>query len=388
MSPQIQYTPGKPRTFIAAKTFALGRTGVSLQRGMSFDYDGAILTIPGYAPIQMPELRGAVRQGWIVPAEEFDENDFSAMRPVAANMTVRNADGGNPMKPPPRHSINTAHVESEEREVQNVQKHASGVRTANTQNYRRGSENRALPGRFITQVEEQDARPVGRGFRTPAKQETNLEKTSVYEAISAANSVRIEPGQGLTRDEMVEQMDPEAAAQYTAEIAARRAMHVATPASMPVARQVGQIRSGAATVQREGMTVRNHVGGGVETADFAGTDVRSKEQVVTVEAEGMRFTNTNGPKRDVVRVVPATAKAEATAPVSIKGTEDTRRKIAKMMCPDFPDQYDFDASDRKKVARIQADFEDRSDVIRAIFAAENDAMKNRLLQEFPEAFAS
>lgn len=388
MSQQIQFTSGRPRTFIAAKSFALGKTGVQLQRGMSLDFDGALLTIPGYAPIQMPELRGAIRQGWLVLQEDFDENDFSAEKPVAANMQVRSADGGNPMKQPARRAINTAHVESEEREVQNVQTHARGVRTANTQNYRRGAENRALPSRFATQIEEQDARPVRSGFQTPAVQETNLEKTSVHEAITRANSVMIQPGEGLTRDEMLGQMDELSAAQYAAEIESRR-RHVAEPVEVQAARRVNQVKS-AGTVQREGMTIRNQVGGGTEVADLAGLDVAAKDQVMTIEVEGMKFTNTNGPKKGA-RVVPAAAKAAAPAvakPVSIKGTEDTRRKIAKMMCQDFPDLYNFDETERKKVARIQADFEDRPDVIRAIFAAENDAMKERLLQEFPEVFAA
>jgi hypothetical protein len=66
---------------------------------------------------------------------------------------------------------------------------------------------------------------------------------------------------------------------------------------------------------------------------------------------------------------------------------DPRRIIAKTLCADFPDIYDFEAPARKKIARIQADFENRPDIIRAVAAAETDSeMKTRLVQEFPEAF--
>jgi hypothetical protein len=62
-------------------------------------------------------------------------------------------------------------------------------------------------------------------------------------------------------------------------------------------------------------------------------------------------------------------------------------KIAKALCPDFPDSYDFAAPTKKKLARLQADFEDRLDVLRAVFAAEGDDFKDQLVREFPQAFA-
>jgi hypothetical protein len=39
------------------------------------------------------------------------------------------------------------------------------------------------------------------------------------------------------------------------------------------------------------------------------------------------------------------------------------------------------------MARLQADYENRPDVLRAVFAAEGDEMKSILMQEFPQAFA-
>jgi hypothetical protein len=68
---------------------------------------------------------------------------------------------------------------------------------------------------------------------------------------------------------------------------------------------------------------------------------------------------------------------------------DAARKIAKSICPDFPESYDFAAPARKKIARLQADFEDRPDVIRAVAAADTDLeLRNRLFVEFPGAFTA
>ena len=64
------------------------------------------------------------------------------------------------------------------------------------------------------------------------------------------------------------------------------------------------------------------------------------------------------------------------------GTADARLKFARQLCPDFPVNYDFATNPRKKLARLQADYEERSDVIRAVFAAESDDFKAVLLREF------
>ena len=59
--------------------------------------------------------------------------------------------------------------------------------------------------------------------------------------------------------------------------------------------------------------------------------------------------------------------------------------IAKAVCADFPDNYDFAVPVKKRMARLQADYENRPDVLRAVFAAEGDEMKSILMQEFPQA---
>ena len=90
------------------------------------------------------------------------------------------------------------------------------------------------------------------------------------------------------------------------------------------------------------------------------------------------MTNTNGP---------GTVKRPA-APVPVNGqNDDQARTIAKAICPDFPDNYVFTDPIRKKIARLQADYEDRPDVIKAVAAADTDPeVRARLIEEFPGAF--
>jgi len=96
------------------------------------------------------------------------------------------------------------------------------------------------------------------------------------------------------------------------------------------------------------------------------------------------MTNTNGPSN---KEQPSPRSADAQKPVMLKdGTADFRLKVARQLCPDFPTNYDFAQNQRKKLARLQADYEDRPDVIRAVFAAESDDFKSLLLNEFPQAF--
>ena len=71
-----------------------------------------------------------------------------------------------------------------------------------------------------------------------------------------------------------------------------------------------------------------------------------------------------------------------------QASADVRRLVAKQLCPDFPENYNFTLDPKKKLARLQADYEDRHDVLKAVFAAEGDDFKMLLLQEFPQAFAS
>ena len=383
MSPQIQFRTGQPQKYIATRSFALGKTGMTIPSGAEIEFDGNMVSYGGMPAVPVPQLRGAVRARWIVLAEVYDPM-APPERPVSAGIQVRAADTGNPMDPKPKTTISSTTVEDEERVATNVRQHADGVQHRNTnREYRQGSENRAVrPGdQGYEIIEDQGGIPV-RSLQTPAKQTADM--TRAGSAIAAARNVSIQPGQGQTREEMMANMTPEAQAQYANEIAGRAAQYDPEAANRVVA-QVAPPRDQV----RDGINLHNQVGGGTEIHDAGGTGVAGPDQVTKVVSEGMTFTNTNGPKKGV-QLVPTTPQAPAPqAPPPINGVDDAVcRTIAKSFCPDFPANYVFTDSVRKKVARLQADFEDRHDVIRAVAASDPDGeVKRRVIEEFPEAFA-
>jgi hypothetical protein len=341
---------------------------------MDVYFDGIKVSVDGNE-IVMPQFRGAIRSGWLVLAEKFDEDDLEVERPVAANIQVRHAtQGGNPFtnQAPSRASMVT--TESDEREVGNVGAHAQAAKNAN-QNYRRGQSTSNQVG---SSVESQDGVQVRR-FKTAAgekskQQRTVLTSESAGSAIHAANSVRIDPGKGMTQQEMMERMTEEQREEYLSKKQALASSHYDQGPKV-----VGKVVASKSQV-REGITSKVTTGGGIETADPTSGDVKVVESMH--EEDGIVFKNTNTGKPR------APVPQDVSKPVVIKeGNTDVRRRVAKAICPDFPDNYQFELSDRKKLARLQADYEGNLDVLRAVFAAEGDAFKALLVAEFPEAFS-
>lgn len=392
MSQQITFRAGQVQTFIATRSFSLGATGVTVPEGSEVQYDGTSVSYAGLAPVVMPQLRGAIRAGWVVPEATYNP-DAPIQRPQPAGMQMRAADGGNPMDPNPRRTVGTT-IDAEEREVGNVAEHAEATREGNRTNYRRQrtprSESTAGQRYHGGNVEPQDGVPVpGIRLQTLAGEKakrTSVDMTHAGEAISQANKVKIRPGQGRTREDLLrmaverDDLSEEELREYEEELAARKAAKgFDTPPAV-----VGHVAA-PGSKQTEGFNVTGSVGGGIAIADMGGTGETGKVQ--TTEEEGMRFTQTNGPKKGV-RLVDKKASPTTPSATSNGGADEAVcRKIAKTICPDFPDNYRFSDPIRKKIARLQADFEDRPDVIQAVAAAETDGeVKRRLIEEFPDAF--
>lgn len=363
MSQQIAFRAGTPLKFIATKSFSLGATGQTIPEGAEIDFDGTLVSYSGLAPVNMPQLRGAVKMGWLVLQDDYDPT-AGPPPPQMAGIQMRAADGGNPMNPKPRKEVTALTVEDEEREVGNVAQHAARTAERNKGNYRRGSENRAMSAGSVV-VEEQDGVPVRR-LNTPTKFEGSITEASA--AIrNVEKAAKIKAGTGQTREEMISRMTAEERAEYAQEVGSRTAAYDPERASQVVA----LISSGPAVVEKEGMKVSREVGGGTAIADLGGTGATPETEVVV--EEGVKFTRIKGIK--------------PKGPVSSNGDTEQARVIARSICPDFPDNYVFSDPVRKKVARLQADFDDRHDVIRAVAAADTDPeVRTRLLEEFPEAF--
>jgi len=384
---QIKYRAGQTQTFIATRSFSLGASGITVPEGSELEFDGTAVSYAGLAPTVMPQLRGAIRAGWVVPSDNYDPN-APAQRPEPAGMTMREADGGNPMEPKPRRPVGMS-VDEEEREVGNVEEHAAATREGNRTNYRRTrtprQESTAGQRFHGVAVEPQDGVEVpGTRFQTKAGKEARDSSTDITHAGSAiaqANKVRVKPGRGRTREELIRDaidrggLTAEELAEYQEELEASRAMHGY------VEPEVVREMPAPQNQQREGFDMNLSVGGGIEVADMGGTGETGKTE--TVMEEGMKFTRTASPKQKT-RVV---ERAPTPAPSNGEIDDDLCRKIATAVCEDFPANYVFTDSPKKKIARIQADYDDRPDIIRAVCAAEPDMnVKAALVQEFPEAF--
>lgn len=332
-----------------------GGLPVPLAPGQTVKFDGRNLEYPGSPPQPVPQFLGAIKADWVVPAG----SGRGPSAPRSANISVRAAETGNPMEAKPKTVVTTAYAE--EQDVASVRQHASQVQTNNG------------TSRRVVMAEDQEGVAV-RSLRTPAKMKDTLDGYNSGTVIRAAKSVQVTPGKGKSREEVLAAMTPEQREQYLNELAARKAAHGIVD-DVGQGQVVARLNSQQGHQEKEGISTTLSVGGGTEIADVGGTGAPA--EVTTTIVEGIKVTNTNGPKKGQAAV------KEGSAPTSA----DPRRVIAKAVCPDFPDNYDFDAPLKKKIARIQADYEDRADVIRAVAAAETDpGVRQKLLEEFPEAF--
>ena len=362
----IKFKSGTKTRLIATRTFTMGNPPIQIRKGSEVMYDGSQAEIDGET-YSLPGLRGACKPevGWLVAADDYDE-DAPEVR-ISANMQVRHATkGGNPFAPPEKAMIAT--VESDERVVGSSTASSQNTRDRNASYHNHGQKVRDQHGATV-QIEDQDGIPV-RQLKTKAKTNPILDGNNSGSLMSQANSITIDPGKGVSEDEYLSRMTEEERAQYLAVKASHRSAYVTDDDDSR--KTVGKIKKAASSVQ-DGVNVTVSTGGGIETADPS--DGNAKAETHDVYENGVKFVTTNGPKRTGLETKPS-------------ANQDTRRMIAKAMCSDFPLNYDFSVPAKKRVARLQADYEDRPDIIRAAFAAETDDVKAILEQEFPQAFSS
>jgi hypothetical protein len=361
---EIKYKMGELQTFTATRSFALGAFNVTVAKGAEIEFDGSSAQYAGMT-YTFPALRGAVKAGWLVLATDYNEGDASYGVPVSAGIKMHSPVGGNE---PPK-LVPAVTTEADERIVMSSADHATTTREQNK------TGRRAVVGG----AEDQDGVEV-RTLKTAAgnrakNTRTVLTAESAGTALREAENVQIVAGRGQSEAEMLERMSAPDREVYLAEKASIKQRYVDSP-------EVVNTVKTAAVSNPEGMKLTQTVGGGIETADPTGMGGKAKAS--TRVEDGITFKNTNGPEK---KEQPHPRSAEANQPVMMKdGTADARRQIAKAICPEFPSSYDFAAPERKKLARLQADFEDNAPVIRAVFAAESDTFKARILEEFPQAF--
>lgn len=364
----ITFKFGHYQQFVARRSFTLGTTGIQLVEGMPVEFDGTNAVING-EKVSVPGLRGAVKTGWVVPQETY-ASGLPPVAPVSAGIQVRHAtEHGDPTRPPTRMGIDT--VEEDEMIV--------GSRGQHVRKVDETAAARTAGGKFVNSkgmpvdVEAQDGVPVRR-LKTSAQSAVSLDDRSYGEAMRQTKIV-IEPGQGRTEAEVLAAMPPDQREEYLARKASLRAQYV----EAQEAQVVGTVKKAQPT-SREGISIANSVGGGIEIADMGGTGGEAPTQ--TVSSEGITFQQTNGPKRDAAQQV----QPEPASALPAGEQMNHRVMVAKMVCPDFPDSYDFNAPARKRLARLALDFDDQPQIIKAAWAAESDDMKAAIQREFPHVF--
>lgn len=369
---QIKFKTGDMQLFIATRSFALGTLNITVPVGAEVTFDGTTVDYSGTRHT-FPQLRGAVTAGWLVPNQEYEEGNPEYGKPVSAGIKMR----------PPTDSSGTAKaaaavtLETDERIVMSSAEHAATTRDQNRQQTTRKAS--------VGGAESQDGVEV-RTLKTAAGNRAKATRTvltaeSAGAALREAENVQIKPGKGQSEEEMLERMTDAEKEVYLASKASIKARYVDSESTSTV---VATVKT-AKTKEAEGMKLTQSVGGGTEIEDLGSSQGLTKPKASTVVEDGIVFKNTNGPEKLKPQDHPRSA--ESQKPVMLKdGTADARLQVAKALCPEFPTSYDFAASERKKLARLQADFEDRPDVLRAVFAAESDSFKAKLIQEFPQAF--
>ena len=380
---EIKFKSGEMLPYMVKKTFTLGNSGITLARDTELSYDGTRVEYNGEHFVS-PQLRGAIKAGWVTPLAEYEAGDTECL-PVSANVQVRPAietkENGKS-----RHSIVTA--ETDERVVGNSKGHAEATRAQNKSRFQARSGGIVKTQNGMEVVEDQSGVVIDRSFKTSAKDRMELTDASLGDAMRKANSVTIVAGRGVTEDELLEKMSKEQAEEYLAEKESRKqAIFASDPRSaklmdQPTRTKVSKVRSGPKVVEKEGMTIHTTTGGGTEIVDLS--DASAKAEVTESFVEGIKVTNTNGPRRD--RIVQP-ARPEVQPKVIKDGTVEWRLKLARQICKDFPKDYNFGDHWKRRIAMIRLHYEGRPDVIQAIFAAESDDFKSVLLSEFPEVFS-
>lgn len=433
MTMQMNFRPGQMVSYISTRNFALGSTGYNVQAQMEVLFDGTNVEVGGQRFV-LPTLRGAIKLQWLVPSEQYDPDAPIEANP-SANIQVRSANdlGQNPMQPVKRNAITT--VESDERIVMSRGDRAQAAHQQTQQvrqQQRTGGVARQTGQRSgIEMGGAEYGVAVSRTFLTPARAETKVTPDTVGTAIRNAELVKVQPGEGISEDQLLAQMTDEQRHQYLADkeyrkgdVMSRMAGYVPPPAQTtnlaaynqpgqaprqqaPVPQQqmrtaqmapsqsrvVGQVPQGQRTSQTEGIQTTLSTGGGTEIADPTGMGGKVHESVTA--QEGITFRNTNGPKRAMPGMQTVNAPQQAMSQddgvqsrIDKDGTAEARKNIAKAICKDFPAEYEFSDHWKRRLAMIRLNFETRLDVIRAIFAAESDDFKRVLIEEFPEAFAA
>jgi hypothetical protein len=322
----VQWKRGDFLKFYAQMKIRVGGKGtLDIQKGDEFEYDGTIVKYAG-TEFPQPGLRGAVRENW----------------------ATLNMEGGRPINATrPERSV--AKATSVNQTFHSVQREEASAPTTNSLDEEtvlrvgdRGAvqksgghieqkHNRRIAGNIsVSDVDQQDGRTVA-NIRSPVK----FRVEDVHTVNPNSDGVSFEAGYGRADGE-----------------------------------------TGARKFTKEGISVQNNVGNidaaSIRTDFDEGKMVGKIRQSAPVSEGGISAQDTSG-----------NPGVKVAKPVDGGGDGGVSKlDVARGVCPNFPEDWNFFATQENKLQRVK-DLKDDPGIIKALFAAEGKKFKKVLKTNYP-----
>lgn len=359
-------TMNERRKYICTKTFRV-REDIIIKLNDPVEFDGTYLYLKNLKPIEAPNLHHVITdKGWLVLEEEYE----GATRPASAPIMVTPATTGNVapgMSGGMKQPMKFQHFQDEQKYALDRTASIKSLRPINHNQFTQSSAGSAQGGEMNVDNSIQ--------LKVPSKSAGDPFSGQLKSELS---DVQITPRKGTSQEELLAQLSPRDKLRREYELAKQSVMVKVRAASNPHEAE-------AQAMREENMRLHEQF-----------KERLAQMESGHVEAEGITFRNTTAsgsiPVSDPVAFVPTPVVAERpkAVPVAAKARKSVdpavKTLIAKSVLPEFPfDSYDFAAPDHKKLARIDLDFDTRFDVLKAIYAAEDDHIRGHIAENYPDA---
>ena len=340
MGDKIQWQRGKFLKFFAQMKIRLGgKDAMDIQKDDEFEYDGVMVRYAG-AEFASP-MRGAIDQGWAV----LDPANATAIAPFTAPRDI-------------------AKSQSKNSDLSRVQRTKAATLETNSLDEE-------------TVLEVGDRRPGGR---------TNVRAEPVK--MTAANNRRSTAGQRVM-DIRPSDMDGQEGVTVGKVVTAAKLKVEDITKETNLAdrlenrhRQKPELYTSKTTV-REGVTIKTNIGDMDRSIHVAQEDdgqvVAQVRHTKTSRSEGIEVKDTSGSQGQKSEVRPKPVKKIDKSKLSDK------HKTALLFDPNFPIDWNFMAPMKARVEKAKQS--DDPVFIKALYAAENEAVKKELVKIFPKVFA-
>jgi len=342
----VKWQRGNYMKFFALMKIRVGGANpVDIQEGDEFEYDGSILKYAG-AEMPTPQLRGAIKNGWVTTEEDSQDGAPAAVQPsrqVAKAQTV-NRDlskvqrGGR--EPLESDSLDEETVLKVGDRRPNAAQNPRAQATVLTRDQNRRQASTAGMRVEGSVYESQDAVTIGR-VRSPAK----IKVDNILDSRSAGIAREIE-NRGLGKPEFFPDEN---------------------------------------TVEREGVSIRTNVGRVDRNVQVAQEDdgevvgqVRHTRQASSDGIEVRDTSNIRGGKASK----PVVQKAQS---VKIDTKLNPKIRMARRIDPAFPSDWEFTGKLADRLAKVK-EHGATPEFLEALYAAEGDQMRKLLEKTYPKQF--